>query len=47
MTEENLDIAKDFVKELTQLESNRRPLEVVWQNIMELIDPSNAFITRK
>lgn len=47
MAEENLDIAKDFVKELTQLESNRRPLEVVWQNIMELIDPSNAFITRK
>lgn len=47
MSEETLDTAKEFVKELRGLESNRRPLEIVWQDIMELIDPSNAFITKK
>ena len=47
MNENNTDIAKDFIKELNGLAARRRPLEVVWQNIMELIDPPNAFITRK
>ena len=47
MNENNTDIAKDFVKEMNGLAARRRPLEVVWQNIMELIDPPNAFITRK
>lgn len=47
MVKESADTAKDFVKELGTLESSRRPLEVVWQNIMELIDPCNAFITKK
>lgn len=47
MAKDNRDIAKDFVKELHSLESKRRPLETVWQKIMEMIDPPNAFITRK
>lgn len=47
MSENINDKAKELVKELRGLESSRRPLEVVWQNIMEMIDPANAFITKK
>lgn len=47
MSEENKELAKDYIKELTSLSSKRRPLENLWQSIMELIDPANAFITRK
>lgn len=47
MSEENKELAKDYIKELSSLASKRRPLENLWQSIMELIDPANAFITRK
>ncbi len=39
--------ARNFLKDLGNLENNRRPLESVWQTIMEMIDPANAFITKK
>ena len=46
MIEDN-DLAKKIVKQLGELESKRRPLEGVWQDIMEKVDPANAFITRE
>ena len=41
------DLAKRIVKELGELESKRKPLENVWQSIMEMVDPANAFINRE
>lgn len=39
--------AREYIKDLGRLSNNRKPLECVWQNIMEMIDPANAFITKK
>lgn len=47
MFEINEEQARNFLKDLGNLENNRRPLESVWQTIMEMIDPANAFITKK
>lgn len=47
MFEINTEQARDFIKDLGKLESKRQPLEQVWQKIMEMIDPANAFITKK
>ena len=41
------DTAKNILRDLGKLEASRRPLEVVWQSILEMIDPANAFITKK
>ena len=43
----NQEQAREYVKDLGKLESNRKPLECVWQTILEMIDPANAFITKK
>lgn len=43
----NKDTAKNILRDLGKLEASRRPLEVVWQSILEMIDPANAFITKK
>lgn len=41
------DVATRIVKGLSNLQSKRQPLENVWQKIMEMVDPANAFITRE
>lgn len=41
------DVATRIVKGLSNLQSRRQPLENVWQKIMEMVDPANAFITRE
>lgn len=47
MFEINKEQAQEYIKDLGKLENNRKPLESVWQTIMEMIDPANAFITKK
>lgn len=39
--------AQEYIKDLGKLENNRKPLDSVFQQILEMIDPANAFITRK
>lgn len=39
--------AKEFIRDLGNLETGRRPMECVWQTILEMLDPANAFITKK
>ena len=39
--------ARSAISQLKGLEANRQPLETVWQHILELVDPANAFITKK
>ncbi len=43
----NKEQAQEYIRDLGKLENNRKPLESVWQQIMEMIDPANAFITKK
>lgn len=45
--DENQDIARANLRELSRLETRRRPLDNVHQKIMELMDPPNAFITKE
>lgn len=45
--EELKSIAQSVVKQLKGLEASRQPLESLWQKILELVDPANAFITKK
>ncbi|MBQ8465298.1 MAG: hypothetical protein IJ545_04735 [Alphaproteobacteria bacterium] len=47
MTDSKKEIAREFVKEQRAYENKRKPLEAVWQRLYELVDPANAFITRK
>lgn len=47
MAEVERNKAREYLRELGRLEANRRPLETVWQSILEMVDPANAFITKK
>lgn len=47
MLNQETKIAEQIVKQLSDLEGKRKPLEKVWQQIMEMVDPANAFITKE
>lgn len=47
MFEVNKEQAREYIKDLGNLETGRRPMECVWQTILEMLDPANAFITKK
>ena len=47
MFEVNKEQAQEYIRDLGSLETSRRPMECVWQTILEMLDPANAFITKK